>query len=505
MKNNRQLGINLISSFLSFIISFSISFVLTPYLTEKLGKEVYQFYPLANNFITYMSIITIALNSMAARFITIEVVKKEITNVNKLFTSLLIANVIVCLVLVIPMIFIVIYLQYFLNIPSAALLDVKWLFGLVFISMLIESLGSVYGVSTIATDRIDLNSYKTIIVSISKALFLGVSFVFFAPRLIYVGIAAVLVNLIQFIIQLYYTKKLISYEKIDLKLFDFKVIKELLSSGLWNSLNSLGSTLLVGISLLLTNMYIGDSAGGDLAIVQSLSHVMNTIITLIISVFLPRMFKIYATGDNKLLFNETIFAQKVTGLIGSIPILLLVLFGVDFFNLWVPGQDSQVLYNLLLILLFPLFLQTNMWVFVNVSVAKNTLKLPAICTIIVGVVNIIAIYIGVQFYPNNIYIVSLITSIVSSIFYFVFYPIFTAKILNDSPFLLYNNILKSFLAAGIIIIVFGYVKKHLLITSWWLFFGYGAIFCVLILIVYTLLFLPFKDIKNIILRNSFTG
>ena len=71
MSEKKQTVVNLIAKIISYGATLLISFFLTPYLVEKLGKEAYSFYPIANNFVNYMGVITIALNSMASRFITI--------------------------------------------------------------------------------------------------------------------------------------------------------------------------------------------------------------------------------------------------------------------------------------------------------------------------------------------------------------------------------------------------------------------------------------------------
>ena len=66
------LFINIISSTLSMLISSLISLVLTPYITKNIGAEAYGFVSLANNFINVASLLTIALNSKASRFVVIE-------------------------------------------------------------------------------------------------------------------------------------------------------------------------------------------------------------------------------------------------------------------------------------------------------------------------------------------------------------------------------------------------------------------------------------------------
>ena len=99
--------LNFVTSIISMIVSLGISFVLTPYLIENLGKEAYAFYPIANNFVSYMTIITMTLNSMASRFITIEISRQNKKKAQEYFSSVLGANIVLASLLLIPMICIV--------------------------------------------------------------------------------------------------------------------------------------------------------------------------------------------------------------------------------------------------------------------------------------------------------------------------------------------------------------------------------------------------------------
>ena len=93
-KANRQLAVNLIAQIASFLVSFGISFFVTPYVTNKLGSDAYGFITLADNFVNYASLITIALNSMASRFITIKIYENKMDEANVYFNSVLIGNTI---------------------------------------------------------------------------------------------------------------------------------------------------------------------------------------------------------------------------------------------------------------------------------------------------------------------------------------------------------------------------------------------------------------------------
>ena len=101
MNNKKQLAINMIAQVSSFVVSFFISFFVTPYIIQQIGVEAYGFVGLANEFVGYAQLITIALNSMAARFITIKLHEGDDESANKYFNSVLLANGVVSVVLTI--------------------------------------------------------------------------------------------------------------------------------------------------------------------------------------------------------------------------------------------------------------------------------------------------------------------------------------------------------------------------------------------------------------------
>ncbi len=71
--SGKQMSINIIASIVSFAVTIGINFFLTPYLVKELGSDAYGFIGLANNFVQYGTIITMALNSISGRFISISI------------------------------------------------------------------------------------------------------------------------------------------------------------------------------------------------------------------------------------------------------------------------------------------------------------------------------------------------------------------------------------------------------------------------------------------------
>lgn len=112
---------------MAFSSTLLVSFVITPYLIENIGKEAYSFFPMSNNILSYFSILSLALNSMMARFITIERERGNVSEANVYFSSGFFSNIIMVLVFAIPMALFVIFVDQVLNVPTEIVEDVQLL------------------------------------------------------------------------------------------------------------------------------------------------------------------------------------------------------------------------------------------------------------------------------------------------------------------------------------------------------------------------------------------
>ena len=188
MKKNKQLTINMIANFINFGISLCISFFLSPYIVRTIGVEANGFITLANNFVSYTSLITIALNSMTGRFVTISLTENKTEDANKYFTSALFANISIAVVLGVIGTFIVVFLKSIINVPDNLLVDIQILFALLFINCLVGVVGSVFGVAAFARNKLYLEYLRTAMGTVARALVILGGFVLFQPHVWYVGL-----------------------------------------------------------------------------------------------------------------------------------------------------------------------------------------------------------------------------------------------------------------------------------------------------------------------------
>ena len=117
--------------------------------------------------------------------------------------------------------------------------------------------------------------------------FIIILFLFFLlkPSVFYVGIATLIASIYVLIFNVKYTKVLLPNIKIKRKYFSIKEIKILLSSGLWNSITNLGNVIADGLDLLISNIFVGATTMGVIAVAKVPGLAFNNIISSILTVY----------------------------------------------------------------------------------------------------------------------------------------------------------------------------------------------------------------------------
>ena len=201
----KAVALNMIANILSFGVSLVISFFLTPYITGHVGLEAYGLVGLANSFTNYITVITAALNSMASRFIIIELHRNDKEKANKYFSSVLIANTVFALVLLIPAIYLICNLQM-LNISDNLLFDARLTFTIIFINFIIGLIGAFFGVVLYAKNILWKGSFRTLEANILRVLLIIMFFALLSGKIYYVAAATLITGLYTIAFNIYYTK-----------------------------------------------------------------------------------------------------------------------------------------------------------------------------------------------------------------------------------------------------------------------------------------------------------
>ena len=465
----KRLFINMAAQIVSFGVSAGISFFLTPFIVEKLGREAYGFVGLANDFISYAQILVTALNSMASRFITISIHRGENQSANEYFTSLIIANAIITLVLLVPAVLVVLFLDRLLDVPAAILGDVRLLWSLLFLEALAGIAMSVYGSATYVKNRLDLSSKRLIESELLRAGILLAAFSLLPPHVYYLGVSAVVCVTYRTITNIRYTRMLLPEIEVKRSYFRWARIKELLSAGVWNSVTKIGSILSNQLDLLITNLFVGASAMGVVSIAKSLPVLIQAVFSMLASVFMPQLNISYAKGDTDQMRAELIFSIKLLGMIACIPVACVYAFGDVFFSLWVPGQDAKLLQGLAIVAMlasplgYPLEPLWNVFTVTN-KIRQSSLYIIANSFLTIGMVFVLLHFASTD--TARMFIIVGVSSVFSIIRGATFLPLYGAKCLNMKLTTFYGPLLKNLAALAVVSAAAFALKAMFNIHTW---------------------------------------
>ena len=486
LNEKKQIGINMVANIVSYSTNILVSFILTPFLINKLGKEVYGFYPIANTIVMYMSVLTNAMNTIASRFVTIKLVQKDLQDANYYFTSVLVSNIVLSAILFIPMSIIVIFIDRIMDIPINALASIRALFTLVFISAILNISSSVLGIATFAKNRIDLRSWRELVTAILRILSFYILYKFLSPSIVYVGIVALLVAIVNIIFQLCYTRKLLPELKMKLEFISKKHIKTMFSAGIWNMVNSIGNMLLTGTALIISNILYGAYASGTYSIIQTVPSFINGAISMLVGVFFPVITYRYAENDKKGLISEVHNAQKLIGTFSCATIVVFSVFAQDFFKLWTPGEDAVYLSLLSFITILPHMFISCFWILTNLNVVMNTIKKPAVFLCSLGILNIVInVVIYVLLKPNMI-IVPIISSILQVVYTLIYIPQYVCCQLEAKKTTFYGVIPKIFVCSLFTMLISYIIKSSVIINDWFDFIIIGGICGIIGLVIFSI-------------------
>ncbi|SDB55133.1 Membrane protein involved in the export of O-antigen and teichoic acid [Ruminococcaceae bacterium FB2012] len=411
--SNKKLALTITASFISYLVTFGISFILSPYIVEKVGVEAYGFVGLANNFVSYATLAAVALNALAGRFITVKIYENDIEGANRYFSSVLISNGIISVFIMTVLTIVWVFLENIVDIPSNFLWDVKLLFAAVFVECVLSTFGSVFAVSTFATNNLHLNSLRTIESSIARAVILVLLFMFFSPNIWYLGVTALLMTLYCVLYNIHYTRKLLPFIHISFKYFDIGAVKTLLISGVWSLITRLGALMSEGLDLLITNIFIDSTSMGVLSLAKTIPSLIQSIIGTMVEAFSPNFTILYAQKKTEELVKALKQSMKIMGIISNLPIIILIVCGERFFALWQPTQDARTLYILSIMTCAGFILNGGINCVFNIFVVVNKLKVNSIAVVISGAINVVIVLILLNVTELGIYAVAAVSTIIT--------------------------------------------------------------------------------------------
>ena len=459
--------LNMVWATISVMVNYLMNFLITPYVTNNIGIEAYGFVSLANTFTNYIDIISIALNAFAGRYISIAFHKGDMKKTNEFFSSVIVADVVLALLVMIPSGLVISRLNHFINIPGDILVDVKILFIVVLVKYLLTVMRTAFNVATFIKNRLDISERQKTISYLIQGGILLILCIFLNPYVWYVGVAGTIAALYLLIINIKCCKKLTPELKFRIEYCSWRAVKDLIASGIWNAINNLGNVLNSGLDILITNLMLNALAMGQISIAKNIATICYTLLSTISNSFKPKQLKLYSLDNIEELAKQLKGSMRITSMICNLILAVFIACGYSFLRLWIPHQNIGFIYNITCIVLLGDIMVGIVNPLYYVFTLTTKLKIPCIITIAMGVINVMAMFVLIKFTSLGVYAVVL-TTLVLNFVHFIDTPIYSAYCLKLPLKTFYPIILRHFLSCGVIVFGVNTVANILPTPSGWI-------------------------------------
>lgn len=497
MNDKKRLFINLTAQIMAFAVNMGVSFIVTP-IIEEISTELSGFVGLANNFITCAQIVVSALNTMASRFITIHIHKKDEQQANEYFSSVFFGNLLMACVFLIPMLTLIVFVNKLFQVPDLYVTDIRILWFFLFANFFVSIIGSVFGVATYCKDRLDLTSIRTIQAEVIRVVFLVTAYNLFPKYIWYIGVASLLHTTYLTLSNIQFTKRLLPEIHIKKKYFQWKKVWELVSLGLWNSLTRLSQVLLDELDILISNLFIGATAMSALSVAKTVPTAISGLMGTIVGVFSPQITIAYAKGDKKELVEIIKSSNRIMIFLMSIPIAFVTAYGDIFFSLWAKERDPHQMHILAMLGMGVLYVSMSIQVLYHVFIITKKVKANSIVMVISGVLSTSLVFILLNTTNLGLYAIAGVSTVLGLLRNLIFTPIYASKCLELKWTTFYGDIFTGLFSIGSISLVGVASRLVFHIDSYFSLIGVGILVGIIALIMNFFIILKKNDRKIVL-------
>lgn len=472
ISNSARTAVNIISSFGTTIFGLLISFFLSPYIVRTIGVEANGFVSLAGNFTTYATLVVMALNNMAGRFITIAYIQKDYKRANLYYNSVFWGNLIIVGVLLIPSAYLIGNLEQFIQIPEHLNTDVKLLFALVFLAFFLRTGAPNWDCGPTVTNQLHRSYLPGVLTSLLRCVLILGLYWCLTPRVWYSSLVGLITTTISLAIAAYNTHVLTPELRVHFRkpLCSARAVWELVGSGIWSSIANAGNMLFNGLDLIICNLTLGPASMGVLSLTKTLPSILVDFSESLRGAFGPELTILYAKGDKPEMIRIIRRNIKVTMVIISVLTGGIIIMSDCFYQLWLPGQDARLMQILTVLAILRYITDSGITTLANVFPTTNTVRYNAFGLLISGGISITVTLLLVKFTDWDLYVIAGTSSVVTILRSLVFLIPATSHFLDLKWYTFYPQVLQSVLSCAVIVGIGCVVRAVLPVSGWITFF-----------------------------------
>ncbi len=340
--NNKIIAKNTALLYLRMIFLVIVKLYSSRVILIALGVEDYGIYTAVGGIVAMFSVLTGSLSTSISRFITYQLGKKDINELERIFSNSV--NVLLLfgiLILLLSETIGIWFLNTKMNIPSDSWLSANLVFQFSIFTFLVNFLSIPYNALIIAHEKMSAFAYISILEVILQLLLVFALFLSSDNRLIYYACFVFFVSIIIRSIYGIYCKRNFIECKITFG-FDKKASMDLMSFAGWNFMGATSWVLNTQGVNLLTNIFFNVFVNAARGVVGQIEAALTMFVNNFITAIVPQITKAYSEADfdrfNFLVINGTKFSAYIVGFV-SIPMIVEI---DSILSLWLKEVPEYV-------------------------------------------------------------------------------------------------------------------------------------------------------------------
>lgn len=439
---------NVASAIATLGVQMAVSFFLSSYLVSTLGEVANGFTQLANNFVSYASLVTIAFNSMGSRFISAAYHRGKVDDSVAYYSTLIVCNAILCLVFLPVAIAVLANLRSIVNMGNADPVDVCLLFAFVFANFGANLFVSLFCSAMFVVNKVYIQNAINLVRNVLNAALLVFAFSFFETRVSYVSLVALMLTLLSAPACYAIKRRVVPELKFNAKAFSGKFVRDLTSSGIWNTVNQCGNILTTGLDLLFANWFVGASPMGVLSVAKTLPSAIINLATTLNNNLEPELVIFYAKEGVEGLYRRLMMDIRLSNLIVAAPIGAFCALSPAFYRLWMPTLDARELSVLSILTICAYIPWAGPQVVYNVFTVMNRLKVNSATYLGGAALNLVLVLMALNFTDFGVYAIAGVSAFIAIARNLLIIAPYVSGLLKKPWWTMYREIVVSFLSVG---------------------------------------------------------
>jgi membrane protein EpsK len=220
----------------------------------------------------------------------------------------------------------------------------------------------------------------------------------------------------------------------------------------WIAINQIGALLYLNVGLIIINLFLGSAQCGRYAVIALWGTLLASMGGTISNIFAPIAFEYIAHNKIDILALQMQRSTKFLGLIMALPVGLMCGLSVPILKRWL-GPSFVDLEPLVWLITIPWLVNIAINPIFAIYRGLNKLKIPAIITLVGGIMNVVLAILLIRYTSLGIYGVAIALVLCLSAKNLFFTPIYAAIVTGQSKITFIKGIITGLIITSILSLI----------------------------------------------------